>query len=227
MKKQASHNKLIMIFHEVNDLPFSICRRILKEHHWDYNNFTDSEIDMILTIFATYQVDVSDYYIEDKFLGVEHFYTLKIKSFAPEEEQSSFKNRLRYLLRTNNIGFYVTTDPGCATYNFIRMAPDILAEGLRYYEIDRFIAEVMDLIRYNFFCLNDLKYECEFAGYLGGNHNIHIDIVDSDGNKYKGIMTVDDVYEFRENFQKHVTRISNDVISCFQETYDFIKWASN
>ncbi|MBQ1293789.1 MAG: hypothetical protein IIY21_07100 [Clostridiales bacterium] len=30
-----SHNKSIEIYHKITKLPYSQCRRILKEHHWD------------------------------------------------------------------------------------------------------------------------------------------------------------------------------------------------
>ncbi len=227
MKKHTSHNKLIKDFHEANELPFSVCRNLLKEYHWDFRRFTDEELDAILTIFATYLVDVADYYIEDKFLKGEHFYTFVVTTLAPEEQQSSMKSRLKHLFRSNNIVFYLCKGYDSTTYNFIRMSPDRRTSHLHRYEIKSFIAEVMELVRYNFFCLNNLKYECEFAGYLWENNNVFIDIVDSDGNKYKGIMTVDDVYEFRNNTKYYIDRISNDIIHCFQETYDYIAWASH
>ena len=56
------------------------------------------------------------------------------------------------------------------------MSPDRRTSHLHRYEIKSFIAEVMELVRYNFFCLNNLKYECEFAGYLWENNNVFIDI---------------------------------------------------
>ncbi|MBQ1296779.1 MAG: hypothetical protein IIY21_22230 [Clostridiales bacterium] len=30
-----SHNKSIEIYHKITKLPYSQCRRILKEHHWE------------------------------------------------------------------------------------------------------------------------------------------------------------------------------------------------
>lgn len=35
MRKELSHNKKIKIMHEMTGLPYSVCRKMLKEKHWN------------------------------------------------------------------------------------------------------------------------------------------------------------------------------------------------
>ena len=98
---------------------------------------------------------------------------------------------------------------------------------LRNEDLQRFVTEVMRKIRNHFFYINKLKYCCVEACAELSSNSIHLLIIDSDQSYYSGKLTVDDFSEIKNNLQYYINRISEDVIRCFQETYDFISWSMN
>lgn len=106
------------------------------------------------------------------------------------------------------------------------LAASLNNQHLNNSDILPFINAVMTNVRNHFFYINKLKYTCIEAYTELTSNDICLLIVDSDHNYYNGVVPVKSVSDFTHNMQHYVDCISEDVIRCFQETYNFVHWAT-
>lgn len=106
------------------------------------------------------------------------------------------------------------------------LASSLVRIHLTNTDIMPFVSAIMKNVQDHFFYINNLKYTCVEAYTELTSNDICLLIVDSDHNYYNGVVPVQSVSDFKDNMQYYVDWISEDVIRCFQETYNFVRWAT-
>ncbi len=209
---------------------YSHCKSVRKPNPDDivYDTYDDALQkfpDILLDLWKKYSANTENLYYKGYNISLyqhNQYYVHDHSGNHPEKSKFfsiSHLNRGKTVTDVlREIKTYIDNNPILAT--------SLNNQHLNNSDILPFINAVMTNVREHFFYINKLKYTCIEAYTELTSNDICLLIVDSEHNYYNGVVPVESVSDFKNNTQYYIDWISGDVIRCFQETYNFVRWAT-